>query len=190
MAAWRACRQSGASDAPMVSRDAVPFQAPPNLAVEVDLPNRGRVKGLGIRKGVTLIGKSLPPSEAGCLASSWVLIGSRMEAHGLWRPEAPCLQSMKTYQTHFRQHVSEGLLAAAVGGGFNGKSTLLQAIEAGVYNKVRQQLHYWALFNRCCDARVYVSERLALPVSNPAICKTTHSSVQCAQALLHPEASS
>ncbi len=27
--------------------------------------------------------------------------------------------------------------AAAVGGGFNGKSTLLQAIEAGVYDKVR-----------------------------------------------------
>ena len=26
--------------------------------------------------------------------------------------------------------------AAAVGGGFNGKSTLLQAIEAGVYDKV------------------------------------------------------
>ncbi|CAL5221417.1 g3603 [Coccomyxa viridis] len=71
-------RQSGASDAPMASRDAVPFQAPPNLAVEVDLPNGGRVKGLGIRKGVTLI----------------------------------------------------------VGGGFNGKSTLLQAIEAGVYDKV------------------------------------------------------
>ena len=28
-------------------------------------------------------------------------------------------------------------MAAAVGGGFNGKSTLLQAIEAGVYDKVR-----------------------------------------------------
>ena len=27
-------------------------------------------------------------------------------------------------------------MAAAVGGGFNGKSTLLQAIEAGVYDKV------------------------------------------------------
>ena len=27
-------------------------------------------------------------------------------------------------------------MTAAVGGGFNGKSTLLQAIEAGVYDKV------------------------------------------------------
>ena len=31
--------------------------------------------------------------------------------------------------------------AAAVGGGFNGKSTLLQAIEAGVYDKVRPGFH-------------------------------------------------
>ena len=30
-------------------------------------------------------------------------------------------------------------MAAAVGGGFNGKSTLLQAIEAGVYDKVRHR---------------------------------------------------
>ncbi|CAK0781040.1 hypothetical protein CVIRNUC_005266 [Coccomyxa viridis] len=71
-------RQSGASDKPMPSSEAVPFQAPPSLAVEVTLPHRGRVQGLALRKGVTLI----------------------------------------------------------VGGGFNGKSTLLQAIEAGVYDKV------------------------------------------------------
>ena len=45
----------------MASRDAVPFRAPSSLAVEVDLPNRGRVKGLGIRKGVTLIGESVAP---------------------------------------------------------------------------------------------------------------------------------
>ena len=30
-------------------------------------------------------------------------------------------------------------MAAAVGGGFNGKSTLLQAIEAGVYDKVQHR---------------------------------------------------
>ena len=48
----------------MGSREAVPFQAPPGLAIEVDLPNRGRVKGLGIRNGVTLIGEALRPPDA------------------------------------------------------------------------------------------------------------------------------
>lgn len=28
------------------------------MAIEVDLPNRGRVQGMAIRKGVTLIGKT------------------------------------------------------------------------------------------------------------------------------------
>ncbi len=59
----------------MASRDAVPFQAPPNLAVEVDLPNGGRVKGLGIRKGVTLIG------EAHCSLSG-IELGSSRITHG------------------------------------------------------------------------------------------------------------
>lgn len=72
------CRQSGASDAPMPAREAVLFESPPSVAVELVLPNRGRVVGMGIRKGVTLI----------------------------------------------------------VGGGFHGKTTLLKALEAGVYNKV------------------------------------------------------
>ena len=45
----------------MASRDAVAFEAPSSLAVDLDLPNRGRVKGLGIRKGVTLIGGSVVP---------------------------------------------------------------------------------------------------------------------------------
>jgi Predicted ATPase of the ABC class len=72
------CRASGASDLPMV--DAVPFQSPPTMEVELRLPNAGAVRGMGIRKGVTLI----------------------------------------------------------VGGGYNGKSTLLQALEKGVYNKVRR----------------------------------------------------
>ena len=40
----------------MPSSEAVPFQAPPSLAVEVTLPHRGRVQGLALRKGVTLIG--------------------------------------------------------------------------------------------------------------------------------------
>ena len=57
--------------------EAVPFTSPEGLAVEVSLPRRGVVKGMGIRKGVTLI----------------------------------------------------------VGGGFHGKTTLLKALEAGIYNK-------------------------------------------------------
>lgn len=43
------CRKSGASDEPMPAGQAVPFRAPDSLAVSVDLPNRGRVRGLGIR---------------------------------------------------------------------------------------------------------------------------------------------
>ncbi|KAL4432541.1 hypothetical protein ABPG77_000478 [Micractinium sp. CCAP 211/92] len=71
-------RASGACDEPMPARQAVPFRAPDSLAVTVTLPNRGKVRGLGIRRGVTLI----------------------------------------------------------VGGGFHGKSTLLNALELSVYNKI------------------------------------------------------
>ncbi|KAK9844049.1 hypothetical protein WJX81_003003 [Elliptochloris bilobata] len=71
-------RRSGASDAPMPAKEAVPFASPESLAVKVELPNAGRVRGMGVRAGVTLI----------------------------------------------------------VGGGFHGKSTLLDALQAGVYNKV------------------------------------------------------
>lgn len=73
-------RCSGAEDKPMPADQAVCFESPPSMAVEMDLPNRGRVKGMGIRSGVTLI----------------------------------------------------------VGGGYHGKSTLLEAFEAGVYNKARR----------------------------------------------------
>lgn len=73
-------RVSGAADTPMpVTAGAVPFVSPPELEIEVSLPHQGLVKGMGIRKGVTLF----------------------------------------------------------VGGGFHGKSTLLAALEAGVYNKAR-----------------------------------------------------
>ena len=61
----------------MPSPPAVAFQSPSSLAVEMQLPNRGVVKGMGIPLRVTLI----------------------------------------------------------VGGGFHGKSTLLKALEMGVYNK-------------------------------------------------------
>ncbi len=65
----------------MPAAEAVAFAAPAALAVELDLPNAGRVRGLGVRAGVTLV----------------------------------------------------------VGGGFHGKSTLLEALQAGVYNKARRR---------------------------------------------------
>lgn len=71
-------RESGISDLPLKGPGVVPFQSPPGLEVEFNLPGRGRVAGLGIPRGVTLI----------------------------------------------------------VGGGYHGKSTLLRALEKGVYNHV------------------------------------------------------
>lgn len=67
-------RRSGIDDRPLAG--AVPFLSPPSLRVELELPNAGRVSGMGVREGVTLI----------------------------------------------------------VGGGFHGKSTLLRALERGIYN--------------------------------------------------------
>ncbi len=69
-------RASGVDPRP--AQKAIPFKVPKELAVEVELPNRGKVRGMGIPKGVTLI----------------------------------------------------------VGGGFHGKSTLLRALETGVYNHI------------------------------------------------------
>lgn len=71
-------RCSGVSDHPLEGGTAVAFAAPPQLRVAVDFPNQGRIEGLGIPPGVTLI----------------------------------------------------------VGGGYHGKSTLLRAIERGVYSHV------------------------------------------------------
>lgn len=73
-------RESGARDTPMSAAAAVPFIAPPELSAEVNVPNKGRIRGMVIRRGITLV----------------------------------------------------------VGGGFHGKSTLLKALEAGVYDKVRR----------------------------------------------------
>ena len=69
-------RESGVSNRPM--RKAVPFTSPSTMEVELELPNRGTIKGMGIFQGVTLI----------------------------------------------------------VGGGYHGKSTLLSALESGVYNHI------------------------------------------------------
>jgi predicted ABC-class ATPase len=70
-------RRSGVDDRPLLVNP-VPFYSPDELAVNVDLPHRGAVRGMGVPPGVTLI----------------------------------------------------------VGGGFHGKSTLLNALEVGVYNHI------------------------------------------------------
>jgi len=48
-------RESGASDLPLSPHRAVPFRAPPQLAVTLHLPHRGALGGMGIPAGVTLI---------------------------------------------------------------------------------------------------------------------------------------
>jgi len=70
-------RESGISDRPLL-KDSIPFKSPESLEIELVLPNRGPVKGMGIPEGITLI----------------------------------------------------------VGGGYHGKSTLLRALELGVYNHI------------------------------------------------------
>lgn len=47
-------RESGASDRPL-GTGAVPFRSPEEFRVEVELPNRGRVSGMGVPEGVTLV---------------------------------------------------------------------------------------------------------------------------------------
>lgn len=69
-------RSSGVSDLPM--KQAIPFVSPDSLAVTMELPHRGEITGMGIRRGVTLL----------------------------------------------------------VGGGYHGKSTVLKALEMGVYNHI------------------------------------------------------
>ena len=71
-------RKSGTSDEALDKKKAVPFKSPESLAMEIDLPNGGIIKGMGIPKGITLI----------------------------------------------------------VGGGYHGKTTLLNAIEMGIYNHI------------------------------------------------------
>ena len=46
-------RESGVSDRPMA--DAVPFRSPDSMAVTLQLPHRGPVRGMGIRRAITLI---------------------------------------------------------------------------------------------------------------------------------------
>ncbi len=69
-------RENGISDRPM--RGAVRFSSPESLRVEFELPHKGKITGMGIPKGITVI----------------------------------------------------------TGGGYHGKSTLLKALEQGVYNHI------------------------------------------------------
>ena len=69
-------RESGISPRPM--KGGVKFRSPKELEVTLELPHRGKITGMGIRKGITLI----------------------------------------------------------VGGGYHGKSTLLKALELGVYDHI------------------------------------------------------
>lgn len=69
-------RASGVSQKPM--KDAVKFVSPSSMEITLQLPHAGNIKGMGIKRGITLI----------------------------------------------------------VGGGYHGKSTLLKALEAGVYNHI------------------------------------------------------
>lgn len=72
-------RESGISERPMTNK-VVPFKSPKRYEIQIQLPNYGVIKGMGIPEGITLI----------------------------------------------------------VGGGFHGKSTLLQALELGVYDHIEK----------------------------------------------------
>lgn len=48
-------RASGIDPGPMAEAEAVPFVSPPSLKMDVELPNRGQISGMGIPKGMTLI---------------------------------------------------------------------------------------------------------------------------------------
>jgi len=80
-------RASGVSDRPLEEKNAVSFVPPPETEVQFKLPNRGKIRGMGIPTGVTVI----------------------------------------------------------VGGGYHGKSTLLKALERGVYNHIPGDGREWVV---------------------------------------------
>jgi predicted ABC-class ATPase len=84
-------RENGISNRPLQKGKVVPFHSPASLEIEIDIPHaKETIKGLGIKKGITLI----------------------------------------------------------VGGGFHGKSTLLHALERGVYNHIRGDGREFVLTNQ------------------------------------------
>jgi predicted ABC-class ATPase len=48
-------RASGIDPRPLCSQDTVPFKSPENLRMSIELPHAGRINGMGIPEGVTLI---------------------------------------------------------------------------------------------------------------------------------------
>lgn len=47
-------RRSGADERPLL-KNAIAFQSPPSLEIELNCPNLGKIKGMGIPQGITLI---------------------------------------------------------------------------------------------------------------------------------------
>ena len=105
-------RESGVSARPL--RNGKKFISPQALEVEFDTPNRGKIKGLGIPKGITLI----------------------------------------------------------IGGGYHGKSTLLRALELGIYNHIEGDGREFvitdesALKVRAEDGRAITSTDISLFINN------------------------
>ncbi|MGL5151880.1 MAG: ABC-ATPase domain-containing protein [Clostridium sp.] len=105
-------RESGVSQKPL--KGGIPFEAPKELEVEIKLPYKGMIKGMGIKKGITLI----------------------------------------------------------VGGGYHGKSTLLNALELGVYNHIYGDGREYvisdntALKVRAEDGRSIIRDDISLFISN------------------------
>ena len=105
-------RESGVSSKPL--KNGIKFISPKELEVTFDTPNSGKVKGMGIPKGITLI----------------------------------------------------------VGGGYHGKSTLLKALELGVYNHIEGDGREFVITNetamkvRAEDGRVIHKDDISLFINN------------------------
>lgn len=105
-------RESGVSQKPL--KNGIKFISPKELEVEFELPNGGKIKGMGIPKGITLI----------------------------------------------------------VGGGYHGKSTLLKALELGVYNHIEGDGREFVITNssalkvRAEDGRSITKSDISLFINN------------------------
>ena len=105
-------RESGVSTKPLKS--ARKFISPKELEIEMNLPHKGLIKGLGIKKGITLI----------------------------------------------------------VGGGYHGKSTLLNALEVGVYNHIEGDGREYVIADntsmkvRAEDGRSIIKDDISLFINN------------------------
>ncbi|CUQ20838.1 ABC-ATPase domain-containing protein [Clostridium baratii] len=105
-------RESGVSTKPL--KPAKKFISPKELEIEINLPHKGLIKGLGIKKGITLI----------------------------------------------------------VGGGYHGKSTLLNALEVGVYNHIEGDGREYVIADntsmkvRAEDGRSIIKDDISLFINN------------------------